>query len=118
MSSGGDQGRDFETYRSYLTSTPLAESTFLGKNHDKKIVFACSIQETIVTKIKGDLQIIIKSDTKIDQVFYFYESDLPISKRHKLQTFSKEHYQVELEIFDGQAIADLLATYELFWNCK
>jgi hypothetical protein len=30
VGKGGDQGRDFESFRSYLQSTPIASATFLG----------------------------------------------------------------------------------------
>ncbi len=115
VSAGGDQGRDFETYRSYLSSTPLAGSTFLGLGQGKKIVFACSIQKNIYQKVKDDLQTICGGHEKIDAVYYFCEADVPVGKRHELQDFAKNQCQVRLEIFDGQAISEQLATNDLFW---
>jgi hypothetical protein len=37
VGAGGDNGRDFETYRTYLASTPIATSTFLGSAKDKRV---------------------------------------------------------------------------------
>lgn len=118
VSAGGDQGRDFETYRSYLESTPIAESTFIGKPQDKKIVFACSLEkkEKINTKIKSDLKIIFSNTIKtIDSVYYFCVSDIPAAKRHKLQLHAYDEYNTELEIFDGQALSQELAKIDVFW---
>jgi hypothetical protein len=115
VSAGGDQGRDFETYRSYLVNTPLAGSTFLGSGQEKKIVFACSIQKKIPQKIKADLQTICGSDTKIDCIYYFCETNLPVSKRHELQKFAKTQHQIDLEIFDGQSLSEMLVSPDIFW---
>lgn len=115
VGSGGDQGKDFESYHSYLLTTPIANSTFFGKSSGKKIVFGCSIQKEIIPKIKSDLQKICGSDTKVDNVYYFCEADVPVSKRHELQKLVKELYQIDLEVFDGQALSAMLATHDLFW---
>ncbi len=45
VSAGGDQGRDFETFRTYLNSSPIANSTFIGMTSQKTIAFACSLQK-------------------------------------------------------------------------
>ena len=55
VGAGGDKGRDFETYRTYLASTPIATSTFLGLAKDKKLVFSCSLQQDIAQKVKSDV---------------------------------------------------------------
>jgi hypothetical protein len=52
VGAGGDKGHDFETYRTYLASTPIATSTFFGSAKDKKLVFACSLQQDIAQKNK------------------------------------------------------------------
>jgi hypothetical protein len=115
VSSGGDQGRDFETYRSYLSSTPIATSTFLGSAKDKKIVFACSLQQDIVPKIKSDISTICASPQRIDAIYYFCEVDLPVAGRHQLQEWTRETFQSELEVFDGQALSEQLTDINVFW---
>lgn len=112
---GGDQGRDFESFRSYLNSTPIATSSFLGHSKDKKIVFACSLKKDIISKIKSDVSIICKPEEKLDSIYYFCEANVPVSKRHQLQKWSKSEFNIELEIFDGQALAEMLTNLDVFW---
>ena len=45
VSAGGDQGRDFETFRTYLNSTSIADSTFIGLASYKPIAFGCSLEK-------------------------------------------------------------------------
>jgi hypothetical protein len=117
VGSGGDQGKDFETYRSYLTSTPIATSTAIGISGDKKIVFACSLEEKkrILTKIKSDSKVICNGPKKINAIYYFCEADVPVAKRHKLQDWCLRKFDVELEVFDGQALAEQLTGLDVFW---
>jgi hypothetical protein len=112
---GGDQGRDFESFRSYLNSTPIATSTFLGHSKDKKIVFACSLKKDIIQKIKSDVSIICEPEEKLDSIYYFCEANVPVSKRHQLQKWSKSKFNIELEIIDGQALAEMLTNLDVFW---
>lgn len=115
VSAGGDQGRDFETYRTYLSSTPIANSTFLGFARDKKLVFACSLEQNIVPKIKADISTLCGGLQKIDEIFYFCEADVPVAKRHKLQEWALDNFNTELELFDGQALSELLTDLDVFW---
>jgi hypothetical protein len=117
VSAGGDQGRDFETFRTYLKSTSLADSTFIGLASDKPIAFACSLEKKVKLKgkIESDVQTIISSGSKIEAVHYFCGADLEVAKRHKLKTWARDTYQLELEIYDGTAISELLADREVFW---
>src|SRR5258705_9767409 len=45
---GGDQGRDFETFRTYLSSISLANSSFTGLAASKPIAFACSLEKSLL----------------------------------------------------------------------
>jgi len=111
----GDQGRDFETFRSYITSSPIATSTFVALVTNKKIVGACSLQEDIEPKIKQDVKTIIDSGEKIEEIYYFCEADLPVGKRHALQSWADSSHGVKLEIFDGQFLAEQLTESDLWW---
>ena len=93
VSAGGDQGRDFETFRTYLSSSPIANSTFIGLVSQKPIVFACSLRkkEKIASKIKEDVAIIMASGSPVEAVHYFCTSDLHVSKRHELQSWAKDN---------------------------
>lgn len=52
---------------------------------------------------------------KVEEIFCFFGQNLPIAKRHALQNWATENYGVALEIFDGTAIAELLADRDVFW---
>lgn len=117
VSAGGDQGRDFETFRTYLNSTSIADSTFIGLTSFKPITFACSLEKKskIKGKIESDVKTIMSSGSKIEAIHYFCGADLEVAKRHKLQDWAKENYNIELEIHNGEAISELLADREVFW---
>lgn len=117
VSAGGDQGRDFETFRTYLNNSSIADSTFIGLASSKPIAFACTLQDKtgISTKIKSDVKTIMSSGSEIEAVHYFCSADLDVAKRHKIKNDIKEEYDIELEIHDGQSISELLADREVFW---
>jgi hypothetical protein len=115
VQAGGDQGRDFESYRTYLAGSSLGTSAFVTTASDNIVVGACSLQKNIAEKIKDDLKTIFSSGTRPDHVAYFCEVDVPVAKRHELQRFCQETFAASLEIFDGQALADLLAERDTFW---
>ncbi len=50
-----------------------------------------------------------------DEIVYFCEANLPVAKRHTLQRWTKSEHEIELQIFDGQAIAELLSERDTFW---
>jgi hypothetical protein len=115
VQAGGDQGRDFESYRTYLSKSPLTRSTFASLVSDGIIVGACTLDKKIVRKIKSDLCTIFGSGERPSRVAYFCEPDLPIAKRHMLQAYCRDSYQATLDIFDGQAISDMLADRDTSW---
>jgi hypothetical protein len=109
VSAGGDQGRDFETY-----SAGVAVSLFDRNVSDGKTVFLCSLEKKIERKIKADVDSTMHGG-KIDEVFYFCESNVPVGRRHALQSWTTKTHGVYLEIFDGTAIAELLTDRDVFW---
>lgn len=117
VTAGGDQGRDFETFRTYLNSTPLANSTFVGLVSNKPIAFACSLEKKakISNKIKSDVKTIVLSGSPVEAIHFFASSDIPVATRHRLQAWARTEHNVELEIHDGNAISELLADREIFW---
>jgi hypothetical protein len=115
VQAGGDQGRDFETYRTYLAQSQLGTSVFATLATNEIVVGACSLDKRMVSKVKRDLRLIFGSGTRPNRVVYFCEQDVPIAKRHALQDYCRAEYNAELEIFDGQAVADLLADRDTFW---
>jgi hypothetical protein len=115
VQAGGDQGRDAETFRSYLASSDLAASSRIGLADDRTLVIACTLDKKLATKIKKDLATIHASGAVPDAVYYFATPDLQVAKRHELQAFCKRKYGSDLEILDGQAIADQLSDADTFW---
>jgi hypothetical protein len=61
VQAGGDQGRDFESYRIYLTGTSVARSTFATMSAAALIVGACTLDKKTPAKIRKDLKVIFGS---------------------------------------------------------
>src|SRR6185369_4864423 len=116
VAQGGDQGRDFETFRSYLSTSSLAETSFVGLVSDKPLAFACTLQKLKLTqKIKSDVKTIMASGSTVEGIHYFCSTDLPVATRHKLIEWARKTYSIELEIHDGQSLAELLSGRDVFW---
>jgi hypothetical protein len=115
VQAGGDQGRDFESFRTYLGATGIGAQSFVAHSDGKLLAFACTLQKTLLGKIRADLAVIFGSGERPDGVVYFAAADLPVARRHALQQFCRGKYNASLEIFDGQAIADLLCDADTFW---
>ena len=115
VSGGGDLSRDFETFRTYLSSSPISDSTFIGLVSDKIIAFACSLQREIASKIRADVNSIMGSESPVEAVNYFCSADIQITKRHYLKKWAEEEYSIDFEIYDGQAVSELLAERDVFW---
>jgi hypothetical protein len=115
VQAGGDQGRDFESYRTYLSNSHLRNSSYAALTDNRLIVGACTLNKQVEQKIKSDLATIFGTGEKPDHVAYFCEPDLPVAKRHALQAHCQQNYNATLDIFDGQAITDLLSDRETFW---
>jgi hypothetical protein len=110
---GGDQGRDFETFRSFMQD--CVDYGFGAIDPAGRIAFTCTLrQERLADKIRSDLAAVMKGNS-IVAVYAFCEANLPVSHRHELQEWAEKSYHVELEIIDGNGLAELLATRETFW---
>jgi hypothetical protein len=48
-------------------------------------------------------------------VYYFCEQDMPVAKRHSLETWARTEHGIEVEIIDGAALAEQLAQRSLYW---
>jgi len=116
VASGGDQGRDFESFSTYIKETSLNDSSFFKLKSDKKIVGACTTQKSgILTKIKNDIKKIVGQGDNVEIVYFFTTEAIPISKIHELQKFIREDYSLQLEVLDINAISELLAQKDIFW---
>jgi len=116
VSAGGDQGRDFETFRTFLAATAPGSSIFAGLASQERIAFACTTQaQKLESKIRDDVATIVSSGLRPSHVHMFLTRDLPTAKRHVLQEWARDQHSVELDIHDGNAIAELLSDPDIFW---
>lgn len=113
VSAGGDGGRDFETFRTGI-ALPVAGSRFAARSsREWAVAFACSLEKRIERKIRSDVEKILATG-KVDEIVYFCEANLPIAKRQEFVT-AASGMGAELQIFDGNTIAEWLAEPDLFW---
>lgn len=113
VSGGGDQGRDFETFRTFIHA--LGDQHFCAVADTKKIAFACSLDKKVVTKVKSDVAKIVVGGVRPDLIYFFSSRPVRVSDRHKLQEWTRINHGVELEILDCVALADQLADPDVFW---
>lgn len=116
VSAGGDQGRDFETFRTYLREELGPHGAFLGLVRDGPIAFTCTLQaDNVTTKISNDVAIICASGHPVHEIRAFTLASVPVGARHKLQDKVQEDHSVRLEFHDAESIAELLASPDGFW---
>lgn len=116
VAAGGDQGRDFETFRRFVRDRRAGTSYFLGAGESKPLVFACSLvaHDRLRAKIKDDVETICA--TAVPHAIYFFSNQsLPVAKRHSVQTWCSETHDCHLEVLDAEALAEALAEPTLFW---
>ncbi|MEV6986504.1 hypothetical protein AB0M95_35320 [Sphaerisporangium sp. NPDC051017] len=116
VAGGGDQGRDFETFRTYLAGSLRFATGFLALATSDTVVFACTLQrDDLTSKIKADVKSICTQGTPVHRIYSFCAEAVKIADRHKLQAWASEEYQVALEVIDGIGIATLLSEPDVFW---
>ncbi|MBS2039866.1 hypothetical protein JST97_33080 [bacterium] len=115
VQAGGDQGRDFETYKTFLENKSLKGRAFIGLASEKSLVFACTLEKSLPTKIKKDVATIKSSGSPVDMIYVFATKDLNVAKRHELQEWCLANHSTPLEILDGAAISEMLVDHDVFW---
>ena len=116
VSAGGDQGRDFETFRSYLKSELGPHGGFLGLVSEGTVAFVCTIQaDNVTAKFRRDISKILDSSHPVHEIKAFCLSSVPVAARHKLQDDVRDQHHVDVDFFDAEAITELLATTKGFW---
>lgn len=115
VQAGGDQGRDFETFRTYLGRSSIGSSSFVAAASNETIAFGCTLNKAIESKVKSDLATIFGGGDRPDAVTYLCVPDVPIAMRHKLQAYCREQYDAKLTLLDGQTISDMLSEPDTFW---
>lgn len=105
VGAGGDQGRDYETFR--------------GQRGDEAIAFVCTLQaDDVKRKIRRDVEKATAQGEPVDAVYAFCEADIPVGQRNAIKAEVRQDFGVRLEVLDGQAIAGLLAEPDNFWIAR
>ena len=116
VSAGGDQGRDFETFRSYLARELGPHGAFLGLVSEGTIAFVCTTQaEGVVAKIKSDIGTACSSGHPVHEVHAFTLNPVRVDQRHSLEGEVYEAHGVRLWLHDAESISERLAEPEGFW---
>ena len=116
VSAGGDQGRDFETFRSYLRDELGPAGAFLGLVSEGTIAFVCTTQaDNVPGKLRSDIEKVCSSGHAVHEIRVFTLAPVPVGARHTLENDTQERHNVRLEFHDAESIANLLARPEGFW---
>ena len=112
----GDQGRDFETFHTFLRDELGPHGAFLGLVSDGPVAFTCTLQHgDLPGKIRSDVKKILASGTKVVMIYVFLAAPMPMGVQHGLQEEIKENYSVEIKIIDQYLLAAQLACWDTFW---
>lgn len=71
--------------------------------------------QNIAAKVAQDIDTICESGQPVHEIKAFSLHPVPVAARHSLESQAQESHDVRLQLFDGQAIAELLARPEGFW---
>jgi hypothetical protein len=116
VSAGGDQGRDFETFRTYLAHELPFALGFLALASPDVMAFACTIQkDKLRAKFQEDITSICTQGTHVDTIYIFATASVTTALRHDLQEWAAREHSVAVEIVDGAALAEWLAEPDLNW---
>lgn len=116
VTAGGDEGRDFETFTTFIRRVETRSSLFRGIGESKPLVFACSITDKsrIKAKVRDDLAKICAREAPY-LVYFFSNQNIPVAARLELARECVDTYGCRLEILDAQAMAEQFTDPTLFW---
>ena len=116
VSAGGDQGRDFETFRTHLHKELGPRGAFLGLVSEGTIAFICTTQsDNLLQKLRQDIEKVCASGHPVHEICLFTLNSVPVGARHQLENETQELYGVRLEFHDSESIINLLARPQGFW---
>lgn len=116
VAGGGDQGRDFETFPTQLPGQVQRIGRDLGVPDRATVGFACTLQQgDLRAKIRADVAEIVASGSEVEFIVAYCEADISVARRHAIERDAMERHRVRLAVFDGNAIAELLADHATFW---
>jgi hypothetical protein len=82
---------------------------------EEKWLFACSLERNYKKKIREDVAAVKNFGEHVDRVVFFHHLPIKIGDRNKLKKEARESGGLELEIFDGLAIAEMLSDRQCLW---
>lgn len=113
VAAGGDGGRDFETFRSYIRD--VLPGTFIADETSGIVVGVCTLQaDNLEAKIRNDVTKAV-SGGPVDAIYALCEADLAKSRQQELQAWARTTHDATLDIIDGNALAGQLAAADLRW---
>ena len=116
VSAGGDQGRDIETFRTYLREELGPHGAFLGLVSEGTIAFICTTQANgLRAKLRDDIAKVCTSGHRVHEIRAFTLEPIPVGIRHQLEHETHETYGVRLAFHDAESVANLIARPEGFW---
>ena len=116
VGAGGDQGRDFETYRTYLSAQLGRYGGFAARLPEGAVAFACTLQQDgLPSKLREDVSKICAGGVPVVAAYCFLIAPMPVGKRHELQDELREAHGVHVEILDRKWLTEELSDPELFW---
>lgn len=119
VSAGGDQGRDAETFMTWLPEQLPHAQGFVASASANPVVVACTLQKTdLARKVKEDVAKICDAapaTEPVEAVLFCCVTIVPVGRQHDLQEWARTTYGVKLEIFDGQVLSKMLAEFDLVW---
>jgi hypothetical protein len=121
VSSGGDQGRDFETHPTALADEIKGASpgTWAALAAQGRIAFAATIQrKDLRPKIEADVHKIMDEGPRPDRIHAFTAGSISKGQREKAIKNVQEKHGIELIVHDVVYLAEQLAASDLFWVAK
>ena len=117
VSSGGDQGRDGETYTTRIPDELPHSAGFSASASTAPVVLACTVQnQKLKQKVLEDLAAICSPDADpVAHVAYFSVHAISEGITHELKRIAREKYRIGLDIFCGADIATFLSEPDLVW---
>ena len=116
VSAGGDQGRDIETFHTYLREELGPHGAFLGLVSESTIAFICTTQASgLRAKLRDDIAKVCTSGHQVHEIRAFTLEPVPVGVRHQLEHETHETYGVRLAFHDAESVANLIARPEGFW---
>lgn len=116
VSSGGDQGRDFETHPTDLPSELGPHGRFLALASADPIGFICTIQQSSLrSKIIGDVAEMAATGPPLKRVHAFVTGSISKAQRAKAIQEAANDHGIELVVHDVLYLAEQLAEPDLYW---